>query len=126
MALGRAIIGCMSDYPVTVNLATRAGASRDLSLTWTEGGVPVDLSGWSARLQVRSSATSPVALVTLDSPDEILLGSDGTIWAGFTSAQTDALDAGTYRYDLRLDDGDGNVVYLVEGSLKVKEPVTKP
>ena len=116
----------MSDYPVAVNLVTRAGASRDLSLTWTEGGEPVDLSGWSARLQVRSSASSPTALITLDSPGGILLGSDGTIWAGLTSAHTGSLNAGTYRYDLRLDDGAGSVVYLVEGALKVKEPVTKP
>lgn len=117
----------MSDYPVTVNLTTRAGASRDLSLTWTEGGEPVDLTGWSARLQVRSSATSPTALLTLTSPSDILLGgAEGTIWAGLTPAQTDSLDAGTYKYDLRLDDGGGNVIFLVEGWLKVKEPVTKP
>lgn len=116
----------MSDYPVTVNLSTRAGASRDLSLTWTEGGEPVDLSGWTARLQVRSSAASPTVLIDLESPTEIVLGSDGTIWTQLSSAQTDALAAGTYRYDLRLEDGDGQVLYLVEGALKVKEPVTRP
>lgn len=116
----------MSDYPVTVNLAVRAGASRDLSLTWIEGGEPVDLSGWSALLQVRTSSSSGTALVELSSADdEIVLGADGSIWAGFTPAHTVALQPGTYRYDLRLDDGDGNVLYLVEGQVKVKTPVTR-
>jgi hypothetical protein len=117
----------VSDYPVTVNLTTRSGASRDLSITWTEGGEPVDLTGWSARLQVRTAVTSPTVLVDLESPDEILLGgTDGTIWAGLTPTHTAALDPGVYRYDLRLTDGGPTVVYLIEGSLKVKDPVTRP
>lgn len=116
----------MSDYPVTINLAAHAGATRELSLTWTEGGEPVDLTGWSARMQVRSSVASEIVLVDLESPSEIVLGGvDGTIWTELSSATTDALAAGGYRYDLRLEDPDGDVTYLVEGSLKVKEPVTR-
>lgn len=89
--------------------------------------MPVDLSGWTAQLHVRTTATSATVLVGLSSgDDEIVLGSDGSVWAGFTTAHTDSLSPGTYRYDLRLDDGDGTVVYLVEGALKVKEPVTRP
>lgn len=115
-------------YPVTLDPITgRSGQTLDISLTWKEGGVPVNLTGWSALLQVRVNADSPVLAELASADGEIALGgAAGTILASFTEAHTTAIGAGSFKWDLRLESAGGaDVVYLAEGALKFKKPISR-
>jgi hypothetical protein len=119
----------VSDYPVILETINgRAGQTLTVSLTWKEGGVPVDLTGWTAQIHVRAGVEE-VILADLSSADgEIVLGGDeGTIDAYFTKAHTLAIGPGTFTFDLRLATaGDAQVVYLAEAQMKMKKPYTRP
>lgn len=78
-----------------------------------EDGAPVDLTGKTAKLTLKANpATAGAGLVTLTSPaggitflDQTQAATRGKMVCKFTRAQTDALAAGTYFYDIALIDG---------------------
>ena len=115
----------MSEYPAVINMSMISGATRVLSLTWKEANEPINLTNWTARLQIRSKTTSPAVALELTSPNGIVLDADGGIYIEFTPDHTKQLDPGSYRYDLRMADNDDTVIYLVEGAIRVKDPVTR-
>lgn len=103
------------------------GAPFVVLLHWTSAGVPVDLSGWSALLQVRDS--SGAVLVELSDGAGITLGGDGpgTVRVEFDGLATASLPVRqALVYDLRLEEPGGSAVYLVEGPVAVRDPVTVP
>ena len=119
----------MSSYPVLLPLSAKAGATLDLTISWKEGGDVVDLSapGWSALLQVRTDPSDEVLIELASADGEIVLGGDPyNVIAYFTEDHTETLGAGSFKYDLRLDDGAGTVLYLIEGSFKLKMPISRP
>jgi hypothetical protein len=115
----------MTSYPLRFDFPVTAGASHTLSLTWREGSRPVDVVGWSARLQVRQRPGSPLLVDLGTASGSIVLHPGGLIIAEFSPVHTAALLGATSpRYDLRLDDGAGRVVFLLAGAVKVRAPIT--
>lgn len=115
--------------PGVLDLNCYQGASWDYSLTWQTGGSAVNLTGYSARMQVRDSYDGGSAVVSLTSGTGITLGGTaGTIGLELSATATAALD-GTpntqYVYDLELVSGAGYVTRLVEGRFYVFPEVTK-
>lgn len=115
--------------PGLLDLNCWQGASWDYSLTWQTAGTPVNLTGYSARMQVRSSYDSGTAVVNLTSGTGITLGGTaGTIALEMNATTTAALD-GTpniqYVYDLELISGAGYVTRLVEGNFFINPEVTR-
>ena len=115
--------------PGRLNLACYEGATFDYELTWTAGGSAVDLTGYTARMQVRSSYDSSTPVVSLASGSGITLGGTaGTIELFLSAAETEALD-GTpnpqFIYDLELQSSSGVVTRLVEGNFFIYPEVTK-
>lgn len=103
------------------------GATLSLSLTWKDSdGTPIDLTGFSARLQVRRSATASgnPLLDATDGNGITLGGSDGTISIEIGADAMSDLPAGDLRYDLELDSG-SQVTRLLEGVFKVSPEVTR-
>lgn len=99
---------------------------RRLSLKEDDGTV-IDLSGYTARMQVRStveSATAIVSLTTANGRIEID-GPLGTVTLILTATETDALPAAAYLYDLELVSGTGDVQRLLEGRFVVSRNVTR-
>jgi hypothetical protein len=98
-------------------------------LVWKAGvpAVPVDLTGCSARMQVRSVVTSGAVLLELTSANgRIQLGgSSGEIELRLTAAETEALAWRNAVYDLEIVHSDASVRRLLEGSIKVKPEVTR-
>jgi hypothetical protein len=99
---------------------------------WSSGGVltyytPVDLTGYTARMQVRASAAATAVLLDLTTENGgiTLGGTDGTITCTSSATQTAALTFGTGVYDLELVDGSGVVTRLAEGSVCVSREVTR-
>lgn len=101
---------------------------------YQSGGVltsypPLDLTGYTARMQLRSNAGSDVVLLELNTTNGgiAINPSTGTISLLITAAQTQAMDFSNAVYDLQLTAADGvTVTRLVEGSISVEPGVTQP
>jgi hypothetical protein len=116
--------------PATLNLTMYQGASFDYNLVWntTAGTVtsPVDLTSWSARMQVRESYDSTTPVLSLTSGTGITLGGTaGSILIEASPVQTAAIDAGQYVYDLEMVSPGSAVTRLVEGTLICDPEVTR-
>ena len=115
--------------PGVLDLSCYQGANFDYTLTWQAGGSAVNLTGYSARMQVRDSYDAGTAVISITSGTGITLGGTaGSIVLELSATATAALD-GTpntqYVYDLELVSGAGYVTRLVEGNFYVYPEVTK-
>lgn len=96
------------------------GSDAQYDYTWFSGGVPVDLTGYSATLKARAteSLSSP-AVVSLVSPTNITLGASGGIVVTITAAQSAVIPVGTYFYNMLFVDTIGKTFPFMEGKLTV-------
>lgn len=105
------------------------GSVFDLNLVYKDSNeVPINLTGYSARMQVRQKYSSPDPLLSLVSPTNITLGGAlGTIHAKATASMTQALTIKQGVYDLELvpPSGAGDAFRLVEGAVIVTPEVTR-
>jgi V8-like Glu-specific endopeptidase len=112
--------------PATLNLNCWQGASFDYNLTWSLNGTAVNLSGYSARMQVRESYDSHIAVLSLTSGTGITLGgTSGSILLDIDATTTAGVAAGQYVYDLELVTSGGYVTRLLEGNFVVDPEVTR-
>lgn len=107
------------------------GATLQRVIIWNQPGAtpsPVNLTGFSAKMQVRPSAGSPILILELSTADGriTLGGTNGTVTLEVDAVTMAAVPAGGYKYDLYLLSGDATPVEtrLIEGSFKVKAEVT--
>lgn len=115
--------------PGKLDLEMWQGASWDYTLTWTTGGTPVNLTNYSARMQVRDSYDAGTAVLSLTSGAGITLGGTaGTVFLEANAVTTAAIPArpdNAYIYDLELVSAGTVVTRLVEGAFTVYPEVTK-
>ncbi|NBX24091.1 MAG: hypothetical protein EBR52_08320 [Microbacteriaceae bacterium] len=112
--------------PGYLDLDCWQGANFDYQLTWTVAGSAVNVTGYSARMQVRQYAESTATVLSLVNGTGITLGGTaGTIALSAVATATSAIEAGQYVYDLELVSGAGYVTRLVEGSFVVYAEVTR-
>lgn len=84
---------------------------------------PVNLTGYSAAMQIRAFPLSPTILY--DASDDITLGgAAGTISLTITAATTEGFGWFSGVYDLLLTDPSGNVIRLLSGGVTVSPGVT--
>lgn len=112
--------------PVTHNLTIRRGITFG-PLTFEfkdDAGDPVDLTGWQIFADVRKKPTDEVAF-SLE--PEITDAEAGIAVIEFTDEETDELTAGSYGWDLVLQNPDGERLgpYLA-GRVSVKTIYTQP
>lgn len=112
--------------PGYLDLDCWQGANFDYQLTWTVAGSAVNVTGYSARMQVRQYAESTATVLSFVNGTGITLGGTaGTIALSAVATATSAVDAGQYVYDLELVSGAGYVTRLVEGNFVVYAEVTR-
>ena len=115
--------------PGILNITIHQGASWDLTLTWKTGNPSalVNLTGYTARMQIREKAISPNASATLTSSNgKIALGGVlGTVALSLSAADTSAIVPGNYVYDLEMVSPTGYVTRLVEGKARVTPEITR-
>lgn len=76
-------------------------------------------------MQVRQFTDSAVTVeLSTDNGKIVIAPGLGQINMTLTAAQTAALDANTYQYDLNLTDPSGNVYKILQGSFVVNNSVT--
>lgn len=115
--------------PGVLNMDCYQGANFDYTLTWKSAGVAVNLTGYTARMQVRESYDAGSAIMSLTSGTGIALGGTaGTITITAAATATAALDGTPNKqhiYDLELVSGAGVVTRLVEGNFTIHPEVTR-
>ena len=116
---------CAGQY----NIVADQGATLQRTVTWLDANdQPVNLTGYTARMQVRQRyvSTSTVLSLTSSPAAGISLGTtNGQITITVSATSMAAVEAGEYRYDLELVSGSGVVTRLLMGSFTVRAEVTR-
>ena len=110
--------------PETINHTVIQGATWTENIVWALDNAPVDLTNYTAKMQIRSGPAetrSPVVLELTESSG-ITLGSDGSIALIATSEQTAAIDSGDYVYDLLIQGTEAG--YLCAGRFTIEPRIT--
>lgn len=110
------------------HLVIDQGATLRESFTYKDSdNAVVDLTGYTARSQVRSSYTSATTILNLTSQAGTLTitANTGTIAFNVSATTTAALTPGNYVWDLELVDATGIVTRLVGGTCTVTPEVTR-
>jgi len=111
--------------PGKLNFNCPQGATFSRTLTYKINNSPVNITGYSARMQVRPFHYSDDIIINLTNGSGITLGgSAGTIAILVDATSTTNIPAGDYVYDLELVSG-SNVYRLVEGKFVVTPEVTR-
>jgi hypothetical protein len=119
--LGNAIIATRTATEFTVqNPATGLYLSGGSALS------AVDITGYTAEMQLRSLPNDRIAVLTLDTTSGITIdGPSGTIAVHATAAETETIIAGPYYYDLEITSPTDVVTRIVQGELNVNAEVTR-
>lgn len=111
-------------YDITIE----AGATFRLAITWKDdAGVPINLTGYSARMQVRETyeATDTILSLTSGAGDIVLGGSAGTVIVTVQATTTQKLFHSYAVYDLELEASNGVVTRLLQGNAIISREVTR-
>lgn len=111
------------------DLEIKQGATYSLTVTYDDGAEPpvaINLTGYTAKLQLRLDYNSPSAALELTHSAGLTMGGvAGTIIVTMTDTQTRGLVPGWYVYDLEITSAGGVVTRLIEGKVKVSAEATK-
>jgi hypothetical protein len=113
--------------PQTLDLLIPQGATFSRVIRWKADNANVNLTGYTARMQLRTSAEAITALedLTTENGGITLGGTAGTITLSLTATETAALPATRAVYDLELISSGGVVTRLVEGVATITRNITR-
>lgn len=120
------------------DIVLEGGATFDLPISWLDANnTPVDMTGYTAHMQVRESPRSAVTLeftsnlstsgfIFLAGPPERREdGANGNLRLFMTSANTTGLNQFSGRYDLELTSSGGYTTRLLEGQFRIESEITR-
>ena len=112
--------------PGKYNFICPQGSTFSKQLTWQIDDEPVNLTSYTARMQVREKYSSPTKILDLTTENGgIALGGDeGTILINVNATETANIVAKCYVYDLELISS-STVTRLIEGQFMVTPEVTR-
>lgn len=111
--------------PGRYNITAYQGATYSLNLTWTIGGSAVNLTNYTAAMQVRTTPAATATIFSLTNGTGITLGGTaGTIAVTIGATAMGAAEAGQYVYDLELNSG-STVTRLIQGTFQIQAEVTR-
>ena len=114
--------------PFEYNLTIYKGQDLEEEFTYKAGepAVPVNLTGYSARMQIKKSyASAAVATLTTENGGIVLGGATGKVGLYLGNAATSALAITAGVYDLELVAPSGRVRRFMMGEVEVSPEVTK-
>lgn len=111
--------------PGIYNIQSYQGATFNFTATFSIGGTAVNLTNYSAAMQVRDTYDSDSTIFSLTNGSGITLGGTaGTILVEISAATMGSATAGQYAYDLELDSG-SEVIRLLQGNFEISPEVTR-
>lgn len=112
--------------PGTYNITCPQGATFDRTFTISVSNSPMNLTGYSAAMQVRETFDSSSTVVSLTNGSGITLGGTaGTIAVVISSTASAAIADGYYSYDLEITSGGGVKDRILQGKFVVTPEVTR-
>jgi len=111
-----------------LNLVIEQGTTFNPVLTYSDSaGTAIDLTGYTARMQIRLKRTSAAFLheLTTENGGITLGGAAGTIALLISATDTTAFTFTTAIYDLELITAGGIVTRLLQGSVTLSTEATK-
>lgn len=108
------------------------GSDFALELTVKEAGIPKDLTDWLGRAQLRSTKEATTAAETFSVTRLEPYATSGKVKLSLSYAQSAAMTAGTYYYDLELYEpsnpagsADVQVLRIISGTASIRREVTR-
>lgn len=128
----------MTALPGRYDIILQQAATYDLPISYRDSaGTPIDMSGYTARLQVRELPQFPLLVefnteltangfVFLSGPaEEREDGANGNLRLFMTAANSANIGALVARYQLNITDSEGVVTPLIEGRFEVQGSVVE-
>lgn len=112
----------------TYNFEIEQGVTLTRPFVWkTSTSTPINIAGYTARMQIRSSIKSPEVLLELNTENNriVLGGIDGTVTLQLTASTTAGITWSKGVYDLELVSSSGVVTRLLQGEILVSKEVTR-
>ena len=114
-----------------VKLTINQGETFRQSFTWqtqpvpTTPATPVDLTGYTARMQIRQNYGQPVIAELNTTNNGIVLGGTaGTVDLYISAVTTAAFTPGTALYDIEFTAPNGDVIRKIAGAITITPEVT--
>jgi hypothetical protein len=104
------------------------GATFTRTLKWKDRtGVPINLAGYTADMQLRSNVASETILIELSTTNGKITFTEasGEIHLKIPTAETSTITWDTAVFDLLLTDSGGDTIRLIEGTFTSKKGVTR-
>ena len=112
----------------TYNILVDQGSTYTLAVTYKDStGAAINLTGYTAAMQLRLDYDSATAALSLSSPSNgiVITGASGLVSITMSATQTAALSADTFLYDLEITSPTSVKTRLIQGVVVVSAEVTK-
>lgn len=111
----------------TYDISAEQGSDYLATITYkNSSGVLVNLTGYTARMQIRRTTSSDDAYLRLTSSGGIALGgAAGTIGITISAHAMATVPPGSYVYDLEIIDTNGKVTKILKGDFGVAAEITR-
>jgi hypothetical protein len=112
---------------ITYDISADQGTDYAVTFTYRDSNnALVNLTGATARMQVRRFVESSYPFLTIPSGNGITLGgAAGTIALVISAASLSAIPAGAYKYDIEIITSSSTVVKLIAGNFILNGEVTR-
>lgn len=111
-----------------LDLVIEQGATFRRELIWKDAeGAPINLIGYTARMQIRErvSATAILTELTTANGRIVLTPAQGKLTLELSATLTDALTYPAAVYDLEVVAADGSITRLLQGNVLIEGSVTR-
>ena len=105
------------------NFTIEQGSTFNREITVQENSQALNLTGYSARMQMRSTHDSSTIALTFTA--SVSNAAQGKIQLSASATNTAAVEEGMYVYDLEIESGSSGVTRLLEGQVTVTPEVTR-
>jgi hypothetical protein len=119
-------VTALADDIGTYNMVVQGGSDFRLNLTFYSDDkktIPVNLSGYSFKAQIRKAAADVTPFATFSSA--VTNSGAGTASFWLTRAATAARANSAGIYDIRVTDPAGNIAYWIKGAVQFLATVTR-
>ncbi len=109
------------------NFTIKQGSTFRKPFQWIAGGSPVDMTGWTARMQIRPEVDSEIVIaeLTTENGGITIEPLEGKINLYLSDVETSAFSFESAVYDIELVDQSGDVHRDIEGKIKLSPEVTR-
>jgi len=107
----------------TYNFTLDQGSTFSRQLTVEDNNTAMDLSGYTGRMQMRSTHDS--STIALSFTVTIANAAAGKLNISASATSTAGITEGIYVYDLEIESSAGTVTRLMEGNITVTPEVTR-